>query len=174
MELLVEKMNKLLASSFAFYLKTQNFHWNLQGQDFHQYHGFFGDLYEEVWGSVDTTAEQIRALGGKARGSLTEFKEFSVVRDQMSVPDINEMNAMLDRDNESIISVLNEVHEEAEKQRAYGLLNYIEGRIDTHRKHGWMLKASVNKANTVKESVEEEPAQLTEQVHTYYLNPGEV
>ena len=176
MELLIEKMNKLLATSFAFYLKAHNFHWNIKGQDFHQYHDFFGDLYEEVWGSVDTTAEQIRALGGKAKGSLTEYKESSTVRDQMTDIGIQEMNAMLYRDNDAVISLLNEVHQEAEKQRAFGLLNYIEGRIDTHRKHGWMLSASMDKEvaapQPVKEEIKEEVAAPV--VRTYILNPREL
>lgn len=163
MELLIEKMQKLLASSFAMYLKAHQFHWNVEGQDFHQYHDFFGDLYEEIWGSVDTTAEQIRALNAKAKGSLADFKEISVIRDQVNSPDIQEMNAILYRDNESLIAVLNEVHDEATKQRQFGLINYIEGRIDTHKKHGWMLRASMQPPMQ----------QQSEQVNTYTLNIGE-
>lgn len=151
MSQLVEKMDKLLASTFTFYLKIHQFHWNVEGQDFHQYHEFFGDLYSEVWGSVDTTAEQIRALGAKSKGSLTAFKDLSVIRDQMTDLSIQEMNSMLYRDNEAIIAVLNEVHEEADKQKQYGLLNYIEGRLDTHKKHSWMLRSSIAPASTNEE-----------------------
>lgn len=172
MEILVEKMQKLLATSFAMYLKAHQFHWNVEGQDFHQYHDFFGDLYNEIWGSVDTTAEQIRALGAKAKGSLADFKELSAVRDQMTPLTIQQMNAELYRDNETVISVLNEVHEEAEKVKAYGLLNYIEGRIDTHKKHSWMLRASRTIEAPVAESVQ--PASITEEVKTYILNPRDL
>jgi starvation-inducible DNA-binding protein len=171
MEQLIEKMHKLQASSFALYLKAHLFHWNVEGQDFHQYHDFFGDFYNEIWGSVDTTAEQIRALGAKAKGSLTEYKELSVVRDQMTQLTIQEMNASLYRDNEAVIAILNDVHAEAEKQRTYGLLNYIEGRIDTHKKHSWMLSASMEK-QPVKESVE--PASITEEVKTYIFHPKDL
>lgn len=143
MEQLIEKMDKLLASTFTLYLKAHQFHWNVEGQDFHQYHDFFGDFYEEIWGSVDTTAEQIRALGAKAKGSLAAYKELSVIRDQLSDLSIQDMNSTLYRDNEMLLSVLNDVHDEAEKQKQYGLLNYIEGRIDIHKKHSWMLRASI-------------------------------
>lgn len=173
MEQLIEKMQKLLASSFAMYLKAHQFHWNVEGQDFHQYHDFFGDLYNEVWSSVDTTAEQIRALGAKAKGSMTDFKELSAVRDQITTPSIQEMNGILYRDNETIISVLNEVHEEAERQRAYGLLNYIEGRLDTHKKHGWMLRASMEPV-VAQESVAITAEPITEEVKTYILNPRDL
>lgn len=175
MELLIEKMQKLLASSFAMYLKAHQFHWNVEGQDFHQYHDFFGNLYNEIWGSVDTTAEQIRALGAKAKGSMTDFKELSAIRDQMTTPTLQEMNAILYRDNETIISVLNEVHEEAEKQKAFGLLNYIEGRLDVHKKHSWMLRSSLEPiVQTTTEEVEQVAAPLTEEVRTYILNPRDL
>lgn len=172
MEQLIEKMQKLLATSFAMYLKTHQFHWNVEGQDFHQYHDFFGNLYNEIWGSVDTTAEQIRALGTKAKGSMTEYKEMSAVLDQMTTPSIQEMNAILYRDNETVISVLNEVHEEAEKQRAYGLLNYIEGRLDTHKKHSWMLRASMQSSAPMNVAVP--AAESTNDTKLYVLDPKDL
>lgn len=177
MSQVVEKMDKLLASSFSLYLKAHAFHWNVEGQDFFQYHEFFGKFYNEVWGSVDTTAEQIRALGAKAKGSLTEFKELSVVRDQMTPLSIQQMVSALYRDNEAIIAVLTDVHAEAEKEMLFGLLNYIEGRIDTHKKHSWMLKASMQ-AQAANESIEQyaeeqtKPAEIIEeQVKTYVIDP---
>lgn len=173
MDELIQKLNKLLASSFTMYLKTHQFHWNVEGQDFHQYHEFFGNLYQEIHGSVDTTAEQIRALGGYAKGSLAEYKELSTVRDQVTIPAIQEMLAILGRDNAAVIAILNEVHDAATAQKEYGLINYIEGRIDTHKKHGWMLRASMKKINEVHEHVVGATEQIDEQVKTYVLNVGE-
>lgn len=171
MEMLIEKMQKLLASSFAMYLKAHQFHWNVEGQDFHQYHSFFGELYEEVWNSVDTTAEQIRALGARAKGSLADYKELSAVGDQMTQISLQQMNVELYRDNETILSVLNEVHEEAEKLKAYGLLNYIEGRIDTHKKHSWMLRAS--RPVVANEDVVVTAQPIEEEIKTYIFNPSD-
>lgn len=152
MEQLNEKMNELLATSFAFYLKAHQFHWNVEGQDFHQYHTFFGELYQEVWESVDTTAEQIRALGFKANGSLSSFKEHSSIKDEMATNlPIQQMNSMLYSDNQILLNVLMDVHAEAEKLKKHGLLNYIEGRIDVHNKHQWMLRSSIA-SNTANES----------------------
>lgn len=170
MDELVQKLNKLLASSFTMYLKAHNFHWNVEGQDFHQYHEFFGNLYEEVHGSVDATAEQIRALGGYAKGSLTDYKELSTVRDQMTIPALQEMIAILKRDNDSIIAVLNEVHDAATAKKEYGLINYIEGRIDTHKKHGWMLRASMTKTDEMHEQTDIPTNSTDEQVTTYVLH----
>ena len=43
-------------TSYAFYVKTAGFHWNVTGTDFFQYHELFGEIYSEVYGSVDTFA----------------------------------------------------------------------------------------------------------------------
>lgn len=171
MDELIQKLNKLLASSFTMYLKTHQFHWNVEGQDFHQYHEFFGKLYEELHGSVDTTAEQIRALGGYAKGSLADYKELSTVRDQITIPAIQEMVAILGRDNDAVIAVLKEVHVAATAQQEHGLLNYIEGRLDTHKKHGWMLRASMKKTGEMHESISNlTTGPVDEQVKTYTLS----
>ena len=169
---LIEKLNKLLATSFTFYLKTHFFHWNVKGQDFIQYHGFFGDLYEDVYGSIDATAEQIRALQGIAYGSLTQYQSLSEVSDQTSVPTLQEMISILYRDNETTIGVLEEVHDIASRNKQFGLLNYIEGRIDIHKKHSWMLRSSMAEEEHVKEEVQEELKE--DELKVYTLNPRDL
>ena len=79
MEELVNRMKVVLATSFSFALKAQYYHWNIEGIHFSQYHDFFGNLYEEVFGSIDQTAEQIRALDAYAPGSLKRYKELSEI-----------------------------------------------------------------------------------------------
>ena len=100
MDELIKEMKISLASVFSFYLKAHYFHWNVEGPNFPQYHTFFGDLYEEVYGSVDQFAEQIRALGSYSPGSLTRFKELSVVEDEINVPNSISMVRELLLDNQ--------------------------------------------------------------------------
>ena len=50
------------ASEYAFALKAQNFHWNVEGPSFPQLHELFEKIYVEVYSSIDTFAEQLRAL----------------------------------------------------------------------------------------------------------------
>ena len=165
---LIEKSNKLLATSFAFYLKAQFFHWNVKGQDFFQYHDFFGELYTDVYGAVDQTAEEIRALDGIAYGSLTQYLSLSEVECQTTVPALQEMVSILYRDNETIISVLKEVHEAAERYNERGLVNFLEGRMDTHKKHGWMLRSSMAPVSVTAPVREEAPAE--DEMKTYTLD----
>lgn len=173
---LIEKLNKLLASSFAMYLKNHFFHWNVKGQDFFQYHEFFGNLYEEIFQSVDTTAEQIRALNGIAYGSLTQYESLSAVKDQTSVPSIQQMISIAYRDNETVIAILMDVHQAAERENQKGLLNYIEGRLDVHKKHGWMLRSSMASDSSDNHDVKEEKESeiIEEEMKTYILNPRDL
>jgi len=138
---LIEKMKVLLASTFSLYLKAHNYHWNVTGTNFAQYHEFFGDFYEEIHGSVDTTAEEIRKLGGFAPGALTRYAELSVVGDETMIPEPAIMFARLANDNDAVIRVMYEARQLADEIGAYGTVNYLEDRISTHEKHAWMLKS---------------------------------
>lgn len=140
---LVEKMKVVLASSFSLYLKAHYFHWNVEGPNFPQYHSFFGDFYEEVFGSIDTTAEELRTLGAYAPGSFKRFSELSVVEDETNVPDAIRMVRILQMDNKLLMDELMKTRDLAEKNKIYGLVNYIEDRLDKHSKHDWMLKSII-------------------------------
>jgi starvation-inducible DNA-binding protein len=141
MKQLTEQMKVALASVFSFYLKAHYFHWNVEGPNFPQYHDFFGNLYEEVHGSVDQFAEEIRALGAYAPGSLQRFKELSKIDDELNVPNSMTMIRELSLDNDRIISMLEEINKLANENGKSGLSNFIEDRIDKHSKHAWMLRA---------------------------------
>ena len=141
METLQEIMKKVLADTFALYLKAHNYHWNVEGPDFQQYHEFFGNLYEELHGAVDPIAEQIRSLDIYAPGSFTRFMELSEIEDETSVPAGVEMARRLMTDNERVLATLNVAFKLADQFDKQGLADFIAGRIDTHSKHAWMLRS---------------------------------
>ena len=140
-EQLISEMKRLLANTFALYLKSHNYHWNVTGPNFAQYHEFFGDFYEEVHGSVDTTAEEIRKLGSFAPGSFSRYTELTEIDDETTIPEPAIMFARLAKDNDAVIKNLYIAREAAESMGAFGTVNYLEGRIDMHEKHAWMLKS---------------------------------
>lgn len=141
METLQELMKKVLADTFALYLKSHNFHWNVEGPNFPQYHSFFGDLYEELHDSVDTIAEQIRALDSYSPGSFTRFLELTQIEDELNVPSCLEMARKLYNDNEIVLITLNLAFKLASEFDQQGLADFLAGRIDTHKKHAWMLRS---------------------------------
>jgi starvation-inducible DNA-binding protein len=141
METLVEMMKKVLADTFAMYLKSHNYHWNVEGSNFPQYHEFFGNLYEELHGAVDPIAEQIRALDSYAPGSLSRFMELTDIQDELNVPLGTDMARKLLVDNETVINTLNMALKLAEQFDKQGLMDFLANRIDTHSKHAWMLRS---------------------------------
>ena len=142
MDELVQQLKVCLASSFAFYLKAHNFHWNVEGPNFPQYHSFLDGLYNEVWGAVDSIAEHIRTLDAYAPGSLSRYGQLSVVDDQINIPSAQKMLIELHADNMRLINELEKAYRLADKNGKDGLSNFLQDRIDIHAKHGWMLKAT--------------------------------
>lgn len=134
-------MKVVLATSFSLYLKAHNYHWNVTGPNFAQYHTFFGDLYTEIWESLDTTAEEIRKLGSFVPGSLTRYIEISRVDDEMNIPEAPVMFQRLASDNDKLLGLLYMARATADSVDAAGTLDYLESRIGIHEKHAWMLKS---------------------------------
>lgn len=141
METLIEMMRKVLADHYAFQLKAHNYHWNVEGSNFPQYHEFFGNLYEEVFGAVDQIAEEIRALDAYTPGSFSRFLELTDIEDELSIPSGVEMARRLMADNQKILATLDMAFKLAEELDQQGLADFIAGRIDAHKKHGWMLRS---------------------------------
>jgi len=141
METLIEMMRKVLADTFAMYLKAHNYHWNVEGSNFPQYHDFFGNLYQELHGAVDPIAEEIRALDAYVPGSLSRFLELTEIEDELSIPNGVEMARRLMVDNQKVIMTLDMAFKLADEFDQQGLADFIAGRLDTHKKHGWMLRS---------------------------------
>ena len=140
--MLADSLKTLLATEYAFVIKAQFFHWNVEGPDFAQLHEFFGDLYEEVYdNSIDRTAEYIRTLDDYAPGSLERFLELSAITGQTKVPRARLMIEELLANNMQMIDLLNETFAAAEAENQQGIANFIAERIDAHGKHGWQLKS---------------------------------
>jgi starvation-inducible DNA-binding protein len=134
-----------LANTFVMYFKTHGYHWNVEGIQFSQYHEFFGDLYEDLYGAVDPLAENLRKLGAYAPKSLSELFDATTIRENQSIVgnNLKDMLNSLEADNKEVINSLNKTFALATKADKQGLADYISGRIDTHEKHAWMLTASL-------------------------------
>ena len=139
--MLSDNLKVLLASTNSLSIKAQNFHWNVEGDNFPQYHEFFGNFYEEVYGSVDRIAEYIRTLDSYAPGSLSRYAELTIIEDQTKIPRPNLMFAELLSDNEKMIDLLNGCFSSAEDENKQGIANFIAERLDAHEKHQWMIRS---------------------------------
>ena len=129
------------ASSYSFVLKAQNFHWNVEGPLFVQLHELFGNIYEEVYGSIDTFAEELRALQIYTPASLQKFSMLSLVQDENEITDFQSMLRELLTDSEKMAQLYKVVFDMAEANGDHGLADFLAGRQDAHKKHSWMLRS---------------------------------
>ena len=139
--MLAETLKVLLATSYALSIKAQHFHWNCEGPDFPQYHEFFGNYYEEVYGSIDKLAEIIRQLDTYSPASLTRFHELSQIQDQVKIPRAELMMQELYQDNQQVLHMFNDSFHVAEEADEQGIANFLAERIDAFGKHGWQLRS---------------------------------
>lgn len=142
MEELHNSLKIVLADTFTMYFRTHSYHWNVIGPNFSEYHAFFGSLYEELFGAVDSIAEQIRAVNSFAPSSLNRLKELTRIEEADTIPTAERMFQVLINDNNIVLDSLKQAFDLAEKNEELGLANFLQDRMDIHKKHGWMLRAT--------------------------------
>lgn len=143
MDNLTKELKILLATMFAFRIKAQYYHWNVEGQNFPQYHDLFGVIYTDADKVIDQIAEHIRTLDAYAPGSFSRYSSLSEISDEDLIPSDKEMVAKLYADGSKLLSVLTRVHEESDKLSKRGIVNFIEGLIDYHETLQWKLKSTI-------------------------------
>lgn len=138
---LIEKLKTILASSFSLYLKSHNYHWNVTGPNFAEYHAFFSDYYTAVHESVDVYAEHIRMLNSFAPGSLARFSELTKISDEIAIPSAKFMFVRLASDNALLLDELRTAHMMADAMGEIGVSATLETQIQFHEKMQWQLTA---------------------------------
>lgn len=138
-----ERLNLLLADEFVLYTKTLNFHWNIEGMQFHDLHKFLEDQYEEILEIVDSVAERARAIGHYSFGTMNEYvKHTRLPEFPGTVPTAKDMIVKLLDDHESIIRTLRVDQEIAMTDfKDAGTSNFLLNLLEQHEKMAWMLRA---------------------------------
>lgn len=159
MEDLINYLKATFASEYAFYVKAQNFHWNVEGEYFPQMHELFGNIYSEVGDSIDAFAENIRKVQAYAPASLGALNRMSGVAGVDTMPmDAFDMAEALLLDSQNLEQMFTIAYEKAEANKKYGLANFLADRQDAHAKHSWMLRVT-----TIPEDEDLEPADSTQE-----------
>ena len=137
------KAKQAFADVFLFYLQAHYYHWNVEGRHFAQDHKLFGKIYEDVQGSIDKFAEELRTLDTFAPGVFNRFMDLSQIKQNATIPDAEEMYTQLIISNEQVIESLTELFMMLEENHLHGFGDFIAGRIDAHNKHQWMLRSTL-------------------------------
>ena len=138
-----EGLSKLLADSYAVYLKTHGYHWNVRGPNFSQLHSLFMTQYTEMWTAIDEVAERIRALGELAPQGYGAFGNLSAIKDGDPTKNAEAMLKDLIESHETLIATLYAALPSAQEAGDEVSASLISDRLTAHEKHVWMLRSSL-------------------------------
>lgn len=138
----IDALMHVLADSYALYLKTHVYHWNVTGSNFKSLHELFEDQYNDLFAAVDEIAERIRTLGTKVNLNFKKISSLAHIKDPNEKATATGMVKELYKDQLQIIDCIKDALEKAHKADDEGTIAILSERIAVHEKTAWMLKAS--------------------------------
>lgn len=138
-------LSRLLADSYTLYLKTHNYHWNVEGPLFNTLHLMFEQQYTELAQAVDIIAERIRALGEPAPGSYAAFSKLSSIEEEEDVPAAETMIANLVKGQEAVVRTARSIFPAVERANDEPTADLLTQRMQIHEKNAWMLRSMLVK-----------------------------
>ena len=141
MEIIVEKLNVLLANCYLLMIKTQAAHWNVTGPHFLSLHQLFEEQYNELNPFIDELAERIRALGHMVNATPSQYLSASQVDAQFSHNDWQTMVKELAHDQLTLSQVASELKVAAEESDDDVSADMAIQTMSRHQKAHWMLKS---------------------------------
>ena len=139
----VQELSKVLADSFALYLKTHGYHWNVRGPEFFSYHTLLEEQYREIWAALDLIAERIRALGEFAPQAHSAFANLTSIKDGDPENDAPAMLKELMKDHETVIATCRAALTVADDEGDDVSVDLLTQRLAAHEKAAWMLRSTL-------------------------------
>lgn len=136
-------IRQLLSDTVALKFKAHGYHWNVEGENFHQFHELFSDVYEDYESAVDTLAEWLRKLGYSAPSDLLSFYNTTTVTESIDSTYGCDMAADLLMSNDAVMVKFQGGVDLATSAKQHALANFFAERMDMHQRWSWMLGATV-------------------------------
>src|SRR5215475_7577070 len=77
---IIEVLNARLADAIDLGAQSKHAHWNVKGPNFIALHELFDKVAESIEDQIDTIAERITALGGRAHGTIASVARRSTLK----------------------------------------------------------------------------------------------
>jgi starvation-inducible DNA-binding protein len=143
-----EQLNSILATTFAIYLKTKNFHWHVSGPHFRDYHLLLDEQGEQIFDSTDDIAERVRKIGGTTLRSIGQISKLQGIEDNdESFVSPGDMLRELMSDNKKLIEAMRGCHEVCDKYGDVATASILENFIDQAERRVWFLFEASCKAD---------------------------
>ncbi len=140
-EIIIQRLNLLLADYQIYYQNLRGFHWNLEGRYFFQLHDKFEELYGEASETIDDLAERIRSLGGTPLHAFDDYFQKAQLNAAKNVSDGEQAVQIALKNSQVLLFHLKEILTVANEQKEEGTLQLIGDLIVTTEKRIWMLKS---------------------------------
>ncbi len=138
-----QELSKVLADSFAVYLKTHGYHWNVRGPEFFSYHNLLEQQYRDIWAALDDIAERIRGLGEFAPQAHSTFANLTSIKDGDPEQDAPAMLKELMKDHETLIATCRAALSAADDDGDDVTVDLLTQRLAAHEKFAWMLRSTL-------------------------------
>lgn len=141
--MITDTLRTLLANTIESSLIVQGYHWNVEGENFNEYHDFFSSIYSDYYSQVDPLAEYIRIVSDTkeyVNASVGVINTNKTVKAEIIVG--NKALKMCDAIivlNNQLIDNYNQLFTEASKENIQGLADYCAARLDVLKKLNWKL-----------------------------------
>ena len=133
-------MNRLLADTFALYMKTKNFHWHMSGSHFRDYHLLLDEHADQIFAMTDPMAERVRKIGGLTLHSIGEIgKNQRILDNDAAYVTPQDMLAELREDNGNLAKNLRAAHETCEDAKDIATASLLEVWVDETERRAWFL-----------------------------------
>src|ERR1700688_2990839 len=134
------KLKEILATTFALYLKTKNFHWHVSGPHFRDYHLLLDEQGEQIFAMTDDLAERARKIGGTTLRSIGHIGRLQRLLDNdADYVTAEDMLAELRDDNKQFTKYLRETHALCDEYEDVATASLIENWIDESERRTWFL-----------------------------------
>lgn len=133
-------LNKVLADSYALYLKTKNFHWHVSGPHFRDYHLMFDEQAAQILATTDLIAERVRKTGNVTLRSIGDIGRHQTIRDNDA--DFVSPKDMLDElreDNLALVQSLRAVKKAAAEAGDNATEGMTDDLTDQAEQRAWFL-----------------------------------
>ncbi len=142
------KLAEFLATTFALYVKTKNFHWHVSGPHFRDYHLLLDEQGEQIFDSTDDIAERARKIGGTTIRSIGQIAKLQGIEDNdESYVAPGDMLRELMADNKTVVKAMRECHELCDEHDDVATASLLENFIDQAERRIWFLFEASGKAD---------------------------
>ena len=142
------KLNEILATTFALYLKTKNFHWHVSGPHFRDYHLLLDEQAEQIFDSTDDIAERVRKIGGTTLRSIGQITKLQGIEDNDNdYVSPGDMLRELMADNKAVVAAMRACHELCDEHDDVATASLLENFIDQAERRLWFMFETSRKAD---------------------------